>query len=111
MGEVQVRVKHNIATYDLALSQEETLGMLAQKLMDLTGRYLKIVLKFIIFCYTSFTSGVPVSGQKMICSGKQLNTGDVWLQRTILEVRKTYLGRYLGFDNYLLLSCRCISGI
>ena len=44
MAEVQVRVKHNIATYDLALSQEETLGMLAQKLMDLTGGYMKLAL-------------------------------------------------------------------
>ena len=39
MAEVQVRVKHNIATYDLVLSQEESLGTLAQKLMDLTGEY------------------------------------------------------------------------
>ena len=39
MAEMQVRVKHNIATYDLALSQEESLGSLAQKLMDLTGEY------------------------------------------------------------------------
>ena len=39
MAEVQVRVKHNIATYDLALGQEESLGSLAQKLMDLTGEY------------------------------------------------------------------------
>ena len=55
MAEVQVRVKHNIATYDLALSQEETLGMLAQKLMDLTGGYLKLVkvLVFMIFILLS----------------------------------------------------------
>ena len=37
MAEVQLRVKHNIATYDLVLGQDDTLGVLAQKLMDLTG--------------------------------------------------------------------------
>ena len=104
MAEVQVRVKHNIATYDLALSQEETLGMLAQKLMDLTGGYLKLVEVFVfIICYTSFTLGVPVSGQKMICSGKQLNTGDGWLERTIQEVRKTWTEKtYLGEKKLVL---------
>ena len=102
MAELQVRVKHNIATYDLALSQEESLGTLAQKLMDLTGEYLELVEVLLFIMYTSFTSGVPVSGQKMICSGKQLNTGDGWLERTFLEVSKTYLGEkktYLGEQN------------
>ena len=51
MAEVQVRVKHNIATFDLALSQEETLGMLAQKLMDLTGGYLKLVEVFVFMIF------------------------------------------------------------
>ena len=92
-----MRVKHNIATFDLALSQEETLGMLAQKLMDLTGEYWKVLEVLVFIIYTSFTSGVPVSGQKMICSGKQLNTGDGWLERTIQEVRKTWTEKtYLG---------------
>ena len=55
MAEVQVRVKHNIATYDLALSQEESLGTLAQKLMDLTGEYLKLAEILVFIIYTSFT--------------------------------------------------------
>ena len=99
MGEVQVRVKHNIATYDLVLNQDESLGTLAQKLMDLTGEYWKLEEAFIIFFTLGeafiFTLGVPVSGQKMICSGKQLNTGDGWLEKSIGEVRKTFLGKYL----------------
>ena len=49
-----------------------------------------------------------MSGQKMICSGKQLNTGDGWLERTVREVRKSYLvHRYLGFDDYLLILYIC----
>ena len=52
MGEVQVRVKHNIATYDLVLNQDESLGTLAQKLMDLTGEYWKLEEALIIFIYS-----------------------------------------------------------
>ena len=37
-----------------------------------------------------------MSGQKMICSGKQLNTGDGWLEKSIGEVRETFLRRTLG---------------
>ena len=87
MAEVQVRVKHNIATYDVALGQEESLGSLAQKLMDLTGEYwYHRTVKVHGYIIYVFNLGVPVSGQKMICSGKQLNTGDGWLEKTIREV-------------------------
>lgn len=65
MTGLQVRVKHNIATYDLVLEQETSLGALAERLLDLTG--------------------VPISGQKMICSGKQLNTGEGWVERSLGE--------------------------
>ena len=37
MSEVQLRVKHNIATYDLKFNDEETLGTLGHKLLELTG--------------------------------------------------------------------------
>ena len=37
MSEVQLRVKHNIATYDLKFNEEETLGTLGHKLLELTG--------------------------------------------------------------------------
>ena len=32
---------------------------------------------------------MPVSGQKMICSGKQLNTGEGWIDKSIKEVSAT----------------------
>ena len=38
MSEVQLRVKHNIATYDLKFNEEETLGTLGHKLLELTGK-------------------------------------------------------------------------
>jgi len=62
---VTVRVKHNIATYDLVLCDTDTLGQLAEKLVGLTG--------------------VPVSGQKMIASGRQLNNGPNWLGLSLKE--------------------------
>ena len=47
-------------------------------------------------CYVDFL-GVPVSGQKMICSGKQLNTGEGWIDKSIKEVSATKLEQP-GFD-------------
>ena len=35
---------------------------------------------------TDFPPGVPISGQKMICNGKQLNTGEGWMERSLAEV-------------------------
>ena len=43
------------------------------------------VLVFALFIYLYL--GVPVSGQKMICSGKQLNMGDGWMEKRIGEVK------------------------
>jgi len=65
MAGLQVRVKHNIANYDLVLGQEDSLVSLSERLLELTG--------------------VPISGQKMICSGKQLNTGEGWMERSLAE--------------------------
>ena len=47
-------------------------------------------------CYVDFL-GVPVSGQKMICSGKQLNTGEGWMDKSIKEVSATKVEQP-GFD-------------
>ena len=53
MSVLNVRIKHNIATYDLQLPVEATIRELSDKVADLTG--------------------VPVSGQKLIFCGKQLS--------------------------------------
>ena len=53
MSVLNVRIKHNIATYDLQLPVEATIKELSEKVSDLTG--------------------VPVSGQKLIFCGKQLS--------------------------------------
>ena len=53
MSVLNVRIKHNIATFDLQLPVEATMGELSDKVADLTG--------------------VPVSGQKLIFCGKQLS--------------------------------------
>ena len=53
MSVLNVRIKHNIATYDLQLPAEATIGQLSDRVADLTG--------------------VPVSGQKLIFCGKQLS--------------------------------------
>ena len=53
MSVLNVRIKHNIATYDLQLPVEATIRELSEKVGDLTG--------------------VPVSGQKLIFCGKQLS--------------------------------------
>ena len=50
MTELKIRIKHNIATYDIQLPLEATIGDLGAKIMELTG--------------------VPVTGQKIICCGK-----------------------------------------
>jgi len=47
-----LRVKHNIATYDLEFAEDATIQDLGEKILELTG--------------------VPISGQKLICSGRQL---------------------------------------
>ena len=103
MSEVQLRVKHNIATYDLKFNEEETLGTLGHKLLELTGFFCVSDIKicsdqktFEALCYIDFL-GVPVSGQKMICSGKQLNTGEGWIDKSIKEVSATKLEQP-GFD-------------
>ena len=103
MSEVQLRVKHNIATYDLKFNEEETLGTLGHKLLELTGFFAYPTLEYLLTknpfeteCYVDFL-GVPVSGQKMICSGKQLNTGDGWIDKSIKEVSATKVYQ-TGFD-------------
>ena len=103
MSEVQLRVKHNIATYDLKFNEEETLGTLGHKLLELTGffayptlEYVRTKNPFEAECYVDFL-GVPVSGQKMICSGKQLNTGEGWIDKSIKEVSATKVEQP-GFD-------------
>ena len=50
MTNLVIRIKHNIATYDLQLPLDSTVGDLSTKILELTG--------------------VPVSGQKIICCGK-----------------------------------------
>ena len=52
MSVINIRAKHNIATYDFQLGVEATVQDLSQKIVELTG--------------------VPVSGQKIIFCGKQL---------------------------------------
>ena len=52
MSVLNIRAKHNIASYDLQLPVEATVGDLSEKIVELTG--------------------VPVSGQKIIFCGKQL---------------------------------------
>ena len=52
MSVLNIRVKHNIATFDIQLPVEASVGDLATKVSDLTG--------------------VPVSGQKLIFCGKQI---------------------------------------
>ena len=52
MSVLNIRVKHNIATYDIQLPVEAAVGDLAARVVELTG--------------------VPVSGQKLIFCGKQL---------------------------------------
>jgi len=47
-----LRAKHNIATYDLEFAEDATIQNLGEKILELTG--------------------VPISGQKLICSGRQL---------------------------------------
>ena len=53
MSVLNVRIKHNIATFDLQLPVAATIGELSDKVAELTG--------------------VPVSGQKLIFCGKQLS--------------------------------------
>ena len=65
MASLQIRAKHNIATYDLKFEESATMQDLGEKILTLTG--------------------VPLSGQKLICSGKQL-TKD--LKVTLKEVFK-----------------------
>eukprot|EP00090_Calanus_glacialis_P004706 TRINITY_DN13542_c0_g1_i1.p1 TRINITY_DN13542_c0_g1~~TRINITY_DN13542_c0_g1_i1.p1 ORF type:complete len:115 (+),score=41.86 TRINITY_DN13542_c0_g1_i1:45-389(+) len=52
MSPLLIRAKHNIANYDLKFAEEATMQDLGEKILELTG--------------------VPISGQKLICSGKQL---------------------------------------
>ena len=52
MSVINIRAKHNIATYDFQLGVEATVQDLSEKIVELTG--------------------VPVSGQKIIFCGKQL---------------------------------------
>ena len=52
MSVLNIRAKHNIATYDLQLPEEATVKDLSEKILELTG--------------------VPISGQKIIFCGKQL---------------------------------------
>ena len=60
-----LRAKHNIATYDLEFAEDATIQNLGEKILELTG--------------------VPISGQKLICSGRQLTKdmavtlAEVWL--------------------------------
>ena len=60
-----LRAKHNIATYDLEFAEDATIQNLGEKILELTG--------------------VPLSGQKLICSGRQLtkdmsvSLAEVWL--------------------------------
>ena len=48
MSEVQLRVKHNIATYDLKFNEEETLGTLGHKLLELTGFFAYPTLEYVL---------------------------------------------------------------
>ena len=48
MSEVQLRVKHNIATYDLKFNEEETLGTLGHKLLELTGFFAYPPLEYLL---------------------------------------------------------------
>jgi hypothetical protein len=52
MSPLLMRAKHNIGNYDLKFAEEATMQDLGEKILELTG--------------------VPISGQKLICSGKQL---------------------------------------
>ena len=52
------------------------------------------VLVFALFIYLYL--GVPVSGQKMICSGKQLNMGDGWMEKKIGEVKAN---KYINLES------------
>jgi BCL2-associated athanogene 1 len=65
MAKMQVRVKHNIATHDLAVEESTSLGELARRLAELTG--------------------VPVAGQRLILSGRQLNGAPGWLEQDVVE--------------------------
>ena len=52
MSQLSIRLKHQIATFDITLPVEATVSDLATKVQELTG--------------------VPVPGQKLIFCGKQL---------------------------------------
>ena len=52
MSTLHIRAKHNIATYDLNFPEDATMQDFGEKIHELTG--------------------VPISGQKLICCGKQL---------------------------------------
>ena len=76
-----------------------------------TLEYVQTKKTFEAECYVDFL-GVPVSGQKMICSGKQLNTGDGWIDKSIKEVSATKVYQ-TGFDQsrpglvVLIVSWQC----
>jgi hypothetical protein len=52
MSSLLIRAKHNIGNYDLKFAEEAKMADLGEKILELTG--------------------VPISGQRLICSGKQM---------------------------------------
>ena len=52
MSPLLIRAKHNIGNYDLKFAEEATMQDLGEKILELTG--------------------VPISGQKLICSGLKI---------------------------------------
>ena len=52
MALINIKAKHNAAMHDLTFSEESTIQDLSEKVLEVTG--------------------VPISGQKLICCGKQL---------------------------------------
>ena len=71
MSPLLIRAKHNIGNYDLKFAEEATMQDLGEKILELTG--------------------VPISGQKLICSGKQLPKDlKVTLKEVLTQVESCY---------------------
>ena len=69
MSPLLIRAKHNIGNYDLKFAEEATMQDLGEKILQLTG--------------------VPISGQKLICSGKQLPKDlKVTLKEVLIQVER-----------------------
>ena len=69
MSPLLIRAKHNIENYDLKFAEEATMADLGEKILELTG--------------------VPISGQKLICSGKQLPKDlKVTLKEVLIQVER-----------------------